>query len=104
MSGEQAGLFDLAEGRRRRDEALEGHEKSEPTWLDRARVIGRTLARAQGTVTADDIRAVMSDEPHHPNVWGAIFKGSEWEPTGQFVPSKKASRKANPQRVWRLKE
>ena len=45
------------------------------------RKIAVDLARASGSVTSDDLRVLCRRwgiAPSHPNVWGAIFRGSGW--------------------------
>ena len=56
---------------------LEGHY---PRWLDRARVVAEEIYRHKGTVTADDVREVLSIPVGvHHNAVGAIFRGPRWE-------------------------
>lgn len=70
----------LDQALRRRDLALAQLEGHYPRWLDRARAVAEEICRRWGTVTADDIRAVLAiPEGVHHNVVGSIFKGPRWE-------------------------
>ena len=81
----------------------QAHEHS-PTWVDLARATARDIARARGTVTADDVREVlypMGIVPAHYNAWGAVFrKGFRW--TGWWRTSRVVGGHGNQQRVWRI--
>jgi hypothetical protein len=106
MMTNQPSLFDLAEGKRLRDLALSQHEDMNPKWLDVARTTAFMIAKAYGTVNANEVRAVLEPAgifPHHPNAWGSLFRGKMWERTGERVPSKIKSSHASEIGVWRLK-
>ena len=63
------------------------------------------IAKNLGSVTIDDLRRLAIErniKPHHPNVWGAIFRGDKWVSTG-FTQSELVSNHARTIRVWRLK-
>lgn len=53
----------------------------EETFLARCREFARDYCRQHGSVWIDPIRAWAKAhdlEPHHPNVWGAMFKEDGW--------------------------
>jgi len=69
------------------------------------REYARDFAARTGTVTADDLRleAVRRGiKPHHHNVWGAIFRGREFEQVG-WAKSALVTNHAHQNRVWRLR-
>lgn len=56
--------------------ALNGEE-----FLRHVRKAAELIAARHGSVTADDLRAwcsVAQIRPHHPNLWGAVFKAPGW--------------------------
>ena len=77
-------LYDsLVEGKRRRDEALNGHETLRKEWLRRARNIGKLLSNEHGQVTTDDIwHHLPIPFFAHPSIMGAVFKRKEWQCIG----------------------
>jgi hypothetical protein len=104
---EQPDLFDLAEGKRLRDLALSRHEDRNPKWLDLARTVAFGIAKENGTVNANEVRAILEPAgivPHHPNAWGSLFRGKMWERTGERVPSKIKASHASEIGVWRLSD
>ena len=106
MSGEQLTIFDLAAGKRLRDEALDTQEDINPEWIDTARATARTIAHIHGEVNANQVRRVMEARglfPKHPNAWGSLFRGKEWERTGERVPSIIKTSHASEISVWRLR-
>jgi hypothetical protein len=78
-----------------------------PALLEIAREGARDIAQRRGTVTADDVQAYLMELGYIPadlgNAAGSIFKGREWEFTGQWVGSARVSRHRNSLRVWRLR-
>ena len=55
-------------------------------WLDWIRAKAMQIALTVGAVSADDLRNVAvahGREPAHPNAWGAVFRGSQWEIVGR---------------------
>lgn len=75
-------------------------------WIDWIRAKAAQIALKAGVVSADDLRniaAAHDREPAHPNAWGAVFRGSQWEIVGRkksTTPSAH-SRSIN---VYRLRE
>ena len=94
----------LDEALRRRDYGLELLEERYPIFLERARAAARIICNVKGTVTADDVRAVLSIPPDvHPNTMGALFQGPQWEFMG-WERSSQPQRHGNRAGRWRLKE
>jgi len=81
-------MFDLEEGEERKEKGLAQVEATDAEgnrWVDRARLEAIRVAKLKGQVTADDLRAwanSRSDFPHHPNAWGAVFRGKAWRAVG----------------------
>ncbi len=71
-------------------------------FLEVARDIARRHAMRYGEVTSDDVRKRCPLSPLHPNAWGAVFRGTEWESTG-YRTSHAVSRHGGMNRVWRLR-
>lgn len=59
------------------------------------------------TVTADDAARELVDMGYDPselgNAAGSLFRGNEWEFTGEWRKSTRVSNHARMNRVWRLK-
>lgn len=84
-----------------------------PFWgvnlLDQAREVARSMSRMRGHVNADDLCLWFQ---HHENIdlagrlgpaMGVMFRGLEWEWTGQFVKSIRVTNRRRLLRVWRWK-
>lgn len=95
--------FDLVEALQRRDDGIKQVADNNPRFLEVARRTARRLAARGHSVTSDMVRRDCPLEPLHPNAWGAVFKGGEWEWTGQYRKSSLVQGHGNMQRVWRLK-
>lgn len=98
--------MDLEKGKKLRDEALDSMEEFSQGWITVARRVAVTLAKNNGTVTANDVREVtehMGVFPKHPNAWGSLFRGKIWERTGERVPSRVVTSHASEISVWRLR-
>jgi len=93
-------------GQELKTRALDRAEGTHANDLQAARLIRDRIAFEKGTVTADDVRAVF--ERHRGvNTWGpwagALFRGGEYVPTGDFIPSAYATNHGAVIRVWRRK-
>ena len=101
----QPPLFDLKEGRRRKDEAMDAFEQSGREWLGRSRMAALTIYRHHGNVTTDDVLAIVGKPPAglHHNIIGAIFSGSTWEIVG-YTKTQRPEGHARRIGIWRLKE
>ena len=91
----------LKEGRSLRDQGLKRVAENNQEFIEAARGTAMLIAKAKGTVTADDVREGCPIEPLHPNAWGAVFKKG-FKFTGQYRQSHAASRHGGIQRVWEL--
>jgi hypothetical protein len=63
----------------------------------------KACCMVRGHVTTDYLReyaACHDIEPHHPNAWGAIFRGKHWVPVG-FTKSRLPSNHSRIIRVWK---
>lgn len=84
--------------------ATEGKEK----LLLLARMFARSVAKAKGTVHADDVYALLISagvqEKELGNCAGSIFRSGEYEWTGEWNKSKRKIGHGNMQRIWALKK
>jgi hypothetical protein len=74
--------LDLLEGERRREEGISRVAGNSAMFLARMRNKAIYISNLFGKVTSDDLRCyakVWDIEPHHPNAWGAVFKGKNWK-------------------------
>ena len=101
----QPPLFDLKEGRRRKDAAMDAFEQSGRQWLGRARMAAMSHLEFIGWVTTDDVLAIVGKPPAglHHNIIGAIFSGSTWEIVG-YTKTQRPEGHARRIGIWRLKE
>lgn len=102
---DQPGLWDPVAGEAAKEEgkarAAEGHA----TLLDVARELARRHGQMYGTCTADDVQRALDARGVSVralgNAAGSLFRGSEWEWTGEFVKSDRVHAHRNLLRVWR---
>ena len=103
----QRTLFDLPKAKRLRDAGKDraATERRELLW--RAQNLAVNTARLWGVVTADCVYERMAALKLHPerlgNAWGSLFKGPEWEWTGEWRQSTRVSNRGRYNRVWRLR-
>lgn len=100
----QLSLAEQPSGKRLRDKGIAKVEAHNEAVLLCARIFARWKARTNGSVTVDDVRGFLelhNLEFTHPNAYGAIFRGKEWECLG-WQESRIASNHARHIRVWRL--
>jgi hypothetical protein len=98
---------DAAEGVRRKEEALDGHEGRQHNRLELCRRYLTSLARERlvldplATVNSDDARAFCDAEGIERGPWmGSIFRGDDWVSVG-FMPSADPVQHATTIRKWR---
>lgn len=87
-------LLDLMDGPALRDAALDAHEANKPTFLERCREAARAIAIREGEVTINEVRKAVAPIPQdiHPSVFGAVFRGPEWEVVGMTQATHTAAR------------
>ena len=100
---------DFAEGIRRKELALDGHEARQRDRLSICRRYLATLIRDRlaldpsATVSADDARAFCDAQGIERGPWmGALFRGASWVSVG-FVPSADPIQHATMIRTWRTR-
>ena len=100
---------DFAEGVRRKEFALDGHEARQKDRLRICRHYLATLIRDRlavdpsATVSADDARAFCDAEGIERGPWmGSLFRGASWVSVG-FVPSADPIQHATMIRTWRIR-
>ena len=101
------GAADAAEGVRRKERALDGHEARQHNRLELCRRHLTDLARERlardpsATVNADDARAFCDAQGIERGPWmGSIFRGANWVSVG-FVASADPVQHATMIRTWR---
>ena len=95
--------FNLDEALLQRDIGIHRVAENNGAFLEAARETAKRQAHRYGEITCDDVRKVCSIDPLHPNAWGALFKGKDWEWTGRYRKSALVQGHGNMQRVWRLR-
>jgi hypothetical protein len=93
-------LFNLAQAREERDEALDRvGDSSLADELDR--LLHRHVGRE---VTGEDVRALHGSEVHHPNAWGAainaLVRRGRLLKTGEYRPMQRPSSHARATPVY----
>lgn len=97
--------YDLLSGLAAKAEGMERAETYRAVPLNMARAIAREIAKHRGQVHADAVARVMQGaglEELGPAA-GSLFKGKEWEWTGEWHVSARVANHGRLQRVWRLK-
>ena len=97
-------MNDLAIGRALRDAQLTLFEHRDTEFLSHCRQLAVEIARAQGTVCINDIRAQVRLPAHvHPSVLGSVFKNKKFKAIG-FTEATHAAAHARVVRVYQLHE
>lgn len=100
-------LFDAAEADRRKEEGRQRAAFARADLLLVAQACARAVAGRLGSVTMDDVALELSlvgeDASCLGNAAGSVFRGEEWEWTGQVVRSARPSTHGRMIRVWRLR-
>ena len=97
-------ILDDAQAQSNKESALSKVASAHANWLGIARQEALAIAAVKGTVTADDVRAVLYTQglkPDHFNAWGAVFRTDDFQFTGEYRRSAVPEGKGNMQRVWR---
>ena len=100
-----ANLFSALESQEAKEQALAKLNSADVLAL--ARQIARELARRWGTVNADIVGKHIKEHYEIDSIGpaaGALFRGPEWEFTGQRVLSSRASNHSREIKVWRLRQ
>ena len=91
-------------GRALRDAQLTLFEHRDTEFLCRCRALAVEIARQQGTVCINDIRAQLRLPAElHPSVLGAVFRSKKFKPVGFTEATHKAAH-ARVVRVYQLSE
>jgi len=78
-------------------------ERHRSDWLAEARSVALSIAYRQGTVTIDDVRErCPPPDDIDPRVMGAVFRTSEFTPTGKHIKSARRTCHNRPVMVFRL--
>ena len=93
----------LDEGLRQRDAALDTLEDTRARWVAAALVIAERLARVNGTVTADSLRAAFPvPADYDARVVGAVLRNRRFVRVGYRATSRATSH-ARPIAVFKLR-
>jgi hypothetical protein len=98
-------LFDAIESADRKEQALAKLDSSDVLAL--ARRVARDWATTYSTVNADQVGSMMKEHYGIDSIGpaaGALFRGPEWEFTGQRVLSSRVSNHSREIKVWRLRQ
>lgn len=98
--------FDLVEGEKQKAEGIAGAAVAREGLVVHAREIAAMIARAKGTVTADDVQRVLAAENRPDELGpaaGHIFRCKEFEFTGQRINSARVANHARELKVWKLR-
>jgi hypothetical protein len=101
---------DKGESERRKEEGMaRARTESRAAMLAEARGAARRLATERGTITSDDVaieykyrKGIDLGEALGP-AGGSIFRGKDWEWTGEVKRSIRARQHRTLLRVWRLR-
>jgi hypothetical protein len=81
----QMRLSNLEESVDQREAGLERVAQNAGDWLSWIRLRARLISAKNGYVSASELRQVadyFNRQPHHPNAWGAVFRGKNWKLVG----------------------
>jgi hypothetical protein len=92
------------QGRVIRDAQLNLFQVRDAEFLQRCRALAVEIARRQGTVSINDIRAgIQLPAEMHPSVLGAVFKTKQFQACG-YTEATHPQAHARVVRVYQLKE
>lgn len=86
-------------------EGIEMVEEHNADFLTVVRRAARLHVHRHGYVTTDDLHKYAETfgvHPNHPNAWGAVFHGGEWETVG-YAKSQRPKSHARMIRKWTLR-
>lgn len=89
-------------GDKLKQQGLDLVESHAPDFCEQMRHAAKAFCMVNGTVSTDELRQYAAEfdiKPHHPNAWGAIFRGRHWVPVG-FTKSRLPSNHSRVIRVW----
>ena len=97
-------LFDEDLSDKLKEEGMARAEANAETPLQLARWSAKSIARDKGVVNADDVgrRLQWHGIDSLGPAAGSLFKGKEWEFTGNWVKSKRITNHSRMIREWRL--
>jgi hypothetical protein len=103
MAIHQLGLFDIQEGKRRRDAGRDRAASAHGEWLEGVRDTAASIAAFEGTVTSDRLRQAGIDTPRNAsrNIWGSVFADPRFTSIG-YTKSKRPEAHARPIQIWAL--
>jgi hypothetical protein len=105
MTDDQLSLLDLPAARTARDDGIARvDDNSDDGWKEAVDDWIHLLARCGADFTVDDIRKVITREPHHDNAWGARFAAAARRGVIRRVGYRQSARPAGHARavaVWR---
>lgn len=99
-------LFDLSASLAARDKGMQQAADNNASLLKFARKLAVEIAEKKGTVTMDDIAFALHSRGISifalGNAAGSVFRGKQWQFTGQLVKSVREHSHGNLLRCWRL--
>jgi hypothetical protein len=103
---EQPSLFDQVESQRRKTEGMVAAAEVQPSLLELCRIVAVEIAmsRQSRTLTADDVGRVMKSRYSVGGlgpIGGSIFRGDNWQFTGDRIKSARISAHARELKVWK---
>jgi len=93
----------LLEGIKLREDGISRVRVNAALFVRVLREVAIRISDEEGTVTSDDLREYANEhglKPHHPNAWGAIFRGNNWKVIGRTNSTYKTNH-AREIRAWR---
>ena len=90
-------------GRDLRDAGIARVSIGREDWIAKARSLAVSIAKRSGQVTINDVRQFIDlPDDFHPNTWGAVLRGDDFEPVG-FCQASHPSAHARVIRIYKLK-
>ena len=85
-----------------RDRVLAMLEQKRKRWINEARAVAKKIGKANGEVTINDLRKVVSlPAGYHVSTWGAVLRGKQFKPIGYTNATHLASH-ARTVRVYKI--
>ena len=82
----------ISEGERLRDKGMQAAAAAQgQEWLGKAYEAIVTIAKHMPKFSVDDVLRIFTDQPRHPNAWGAVWRRARKEgiiiSTGEIIRS-----------------
>jgi hypothetical protein len=95
--------LNLFRGQQEQSAGIDRVARHNASFIEIMRGVAKRISLERGSVRIDDLRQFASERglvPIHPNAWGGVFRGPEWQMVGR-EKSSVVSNHAREVKVWK---